>query len=74
MLEESALLWISWWGTTQPKDTYGGGLLHALSDCGLSACKKQSEMYFIFVLQEATVLPDCSNRVIVNKTKIIDMC
>ena len=56
-------------GATQPRDTCGGELLLALSDCGPNACKKQSGDMVIFMLQEATVLSDCSNRVIVNKTQ-----
>ena len=50
----------------------GGGLVDYCMlyyDCGSSACKKQGGDVLIFVLQEATILSDCSNRVIVNKTQ-----
>ena len=56
----------------QPRDTCDGGLLHALVIVVQMHVKSRVEM---FVLQEAiqTVLSDCSNRVIVNKTKSIDI-
>ena len=42
-----------------------GGLLHALRDCGSSACKGRVGMCLSLCYRR----PDCSDRVIVNKTQ-----
>ena len=67
MFEESAeLLWISQQGTTQPRDTFGGNLV----DYGmLKVIVVHCGYVLIFVIQDATVLPDCCSRVIENKTQ-----